>query len=83
MRKYFDTMMSAATCDQAVGISASSISKTTEPSGLLIRLVRRLHSTESKGSWPSVVKRRSIVRPRSSLERLVGRFVAAVIAFPS
>ncbi len=83
LRKYFDTMMSVATCDQAAGISASFISNTTEPSGLLIRLVRRLHSTESNGSWPSVVKRRSIVRPRVSLEVLPAVFVATVIAFPS
>ncbi len=45
------------------GISASFISKTTEPSGLLMRLVRLLQVTEAKGSSPAFVKWRGIVRP--------------------
>jgi len=47
LRKYFDTMMSAATWDHDAGISASVISKTTEPSGFVILESRRDHSTES------------------------------------
>jgi hypothetical protein len=46
LRKYFDTMMSVATCDQPAGISASVISNTTEPSGLAMRESRRAHSME-------------------------------------
>ena len=34
--KYFETIMSVATCDHVEGISTSFISKTTEPSGLVI-----------------------------------------------
>jgi hypothetical protein len=37
-------MMSAATWDQPAGISASVISNTTDPSGLVMRLSRRDHS---------------------------------------
>ncbi len=47
LRKYFDTMMSAATCDQPAGISASVISKTTDPSGFLMLESRRDHSMAS------------------------------------
>ena len=50
LRKYLDTMMSVATCDHDAGISASAISKTTEPSGLVIRDVRFVHSTLANGS---------------------------------
>ncbi len=45
LRKYFETMMSAATWDHCAGISASFISKTIEPSGLVMRESRRDHST--------------------------------------
>jgi hypothetical protein len=40
LRKYLLTMMSVASCDHWLGTSASFISNTTEPSGLVIRLVR-------------------------------------------
>jgi hypothetical protein len=47
LRKYFETMMSAATWDQVDGISASFISNTTEPSGLVMRESRFDHCTVS------------------------------------
>jgi len=43
-------MMSVANCDQLRGISASFISKTTLPSGLVMRLVRFSYSTVPKAS---------------------------------
>src|SRR5439155_12701283 len=77
LRKYLLTMMSVASCDHGLGISASFISKTTEPSGLLMRLVRFSYSTEANGSCPDVVKRRvifmagseSLLRNKRSAER--------------
>src|SRR5207248_8229842 len=60
LRKYLLTMMSVASCDHCLGISASVISKTTEPSGLLIRLVRRSYSTDANGSCPCLVNFREI-----------------------
>ncbi len=69
LRKYLETMMSVATCDQAAGISASFISKTTEPSGLVIREVRVVHSMEPNGSCPACVKTRETVSPVDFLER--------------
>src|SRR4051812_29735176 len=53
--KYLLTMMSVASCDQVSGTSASFISKTTEPSGLVILLDRVTHFTEAKGSEPALV----------------------------
>src|SRR5258705_10024807 len=58
LRKYLLTMMSVASWDHWRGISASFISKTMLPSGLLIRLVRRTYSTEENGSWPALVNLR-------------------------
>ena len=63
LRKYLLTMMSVASWLHAAGISASFISKTTLPSGLLMRLVRLAYSTVSKTFWPDwrdLVKRRLI-----------------------
>ena len=45
LRKYFETTMSVASCDQSAGISAPSILKTTEPSGFVMTLVRRSQVT--------------------------------------
>ena len=59
MRKYLETTMSVASCDQAAGISAPSILKTTEPSGLVMTLERRSQVTVSSGSTPRSVVRRS------------------------
>src|SRR3954447_16361977 len=60
LRKYLLTMMSVASCDHCRGISASFISKTTDPSGLLIRLVRFSYSTVPSASCPGLVNRREI-----------------------
>ncbi len=56
-------MMSVATCDHEAGISASVISNTIEPSGLLILESRYSHAMLSYGSTPASVKRRLIRRP--------------------
>jgi len=53
-------MMSVASCDQASGTPASVISKTTEPSGLAMRLARLVHVTESNGLLPCDVNFRVI-----------------------
>src|SRR4051812_18012651 len=58
LRKYLLTMMSVASCDHWRGIWASVISKTTLPSGLLMRLVRLSYSTDANGSWPALVNLR-------------------------
>src|SRR3954468_14237054 len=60
LRKYLLTMMSVANCDHWRGISASGISKTMLPSGLVMRLVRFSYSTVLKASCPGFVKRRVI-----------------------
>src|SRR3954471_1701156 len=57
-------MMSVASWLHCRGISASFISKTTEPSGLEMRLVRFSYSTVEKTSWPALVNRRVIFMMR-------------------
>src|SRR5437763_7222121 len=69
LRKYLLTMMSVASCDHCLGISASFISKTTLPSGLVIRLVRLSYSTDAKGSCPDLVKRRLIFMAKAPSQR--------------
>src|SRR5450755_4597476 len=64
LRKYLETTMSVASCDQPVGISAPSILKTTEPSELVMTLVRPSQVMSARASPEAVVKRRSKVRPR-------------------
>src|SRR5438477_11551541 len=56
--------MSVASCDQVAGTSAPSILKTTEPSELLMTLLRRSHTTVSNGSLPVSVNRRGTAAPR-------------------
>src|SRR6476619_2772723 len=58
-RKYFETTMLVACCDQNLGISTSRCSKTTSPFSLPMTAERRSHSTSSNGSTPSLVKKRS------------------------
>src|SRR5438067_9513916 len=70
LRKYLLTMMSVASWLQLLGISASFISKTIEPSGLVIRLVRFSNSTEAKTSVLGLVNRR-VIFMCDSLRRLV------------
>ena len=55
-RKYFETTMLVACCDQARGISTSRCSKTTLPFSLPITAARISHSTSSNGSTPGRVK---------------------------
>lgn len=67
LRKYFDTMMSVASCDHVAGTSASSMWKTTDPSGFEIFEDRRTQSTEAKGSRPAVVNLRVIFMTSPSI----------------
>src|SRR5688500_499751 len=57
-RKYFETTMLVACCDQNLGISTSRCSKTTLPFSLPITAERISHSTSSNGSTPGRVKYR-------------------------
>ncbi len=54
-RKYFDTTMLVACCDQNFGNSTSRCSKTTSPFSLPMTADLSSHSTSSKGSTPSRV----------------------------
>jgi hypothetical protein len=63
LRKYLETTMSVASCDQPVGTSAPSILKTTEPSGFVMTLERRSQVTCSSGSFERSVYLRSNARP--------------------
>src|SRR3984893_6895420 len=66
-RKYFETTMLVACCDQDFGISTSRCSNTTSPRSFPITAARSSHSTSSNGSvglvGPSVVKNRGNDRP--------------------
>src|SRR5213595_3573671 len=71
-RKYFDTTMLVACCDQNFGISTSRCSKTTSPFSEPITADRSSHSTWSNGSIASLEKKRSYSRPE-----MVGRLTGA------
>ena len=62
-RKYLETTMLVACCDQNLGISTSRCSKTTLPFSLPMTAERTSHSISSNGSIPSRVKNRSYSRP--------------------
>src|SRR5690606_12052918 len=62
-RKYFETTMLVACCDQNFGNSTSRCSKTTSPRSLVITAERSSHSTSSNGSTPSREKYRSNSSP--------------------
>src|SRR5882672_9248967 len=62
-RKYLETTMLVACCDQAFGISTSRCSKTTSPRSFPITAARSSHSTSSNESIPAVVKKRGNDRP--------------------
>ena len=62
-RKYLETTMLVACCDQKRGISTSRCSKTSSPFSLPITADRISHSTSSNGSMPSRLKNRSNSRP--------------------
>src|SRR6478752_6341888 len=49
-RKYFETTMLVACCDQNLGISTSRCSKTSSPRSEPMTAERKSHSTSSKGS---------------------------------
>ena len=53
-RKYFETTMLVACCDQKLGISTSRCSKTTSPRSLPMTAARSSHSTSSNGSTPGL-----------------------------
>src|SRR2546422_830254 len=62
-RKYFETTMLVACCDQNFGISTSRCSKTTSPRSLPMTAARSSHSISSNGSTPACVKNRGNVSP--------------------
>src|SRR6187455_1369166 len=62
-RKYLETTMFVACCDQKRGISTSRCSKTTEPFSLPMTADRMSHSISSNGSIPSLAKKRSYSSP--------------------
>ncbi len=68
-RKYFDTTMLVACCDQNFGISTSRCSKTISPRSLPIAAARTSHSISSNGSTPASVKKRGKVRPADAPAR--------------
>src|ERR1700712_24743 len=72
LRKYLETTMSVASCDQPAGVSAPSILNTTEPSGLVMTLVRPSQTMSPRASPLALVYRRSKVKPRLFLPRLLG-----------
>src|SRR5262245_62749538 len=67
-RKYFETTMLVACCDQGLGISTSRCSNTTWPFSLPITAERSSQSTSSNGSTPGRVKYRGNSRP-TALDR--------------
>ena len=62
-RKYLETTMFVACCDQKDGISTSRCSNTTSPCSLPINATLDSHSISSNGSVPSVVKNRGNSKP--------------------
>jgi hypothetical protein len=62
LRKYLETAMSVASCDQLSGISAPRISNTIEPSGLVMTLSRRSQLTFFLSPVRSRKKARSLLR---------------------
>src|SRR6185436_16044101 len=75
-RKYFDTTMLVACCDQKPGISTSRCSKTTSPRSLPMTAARRSHSTSSNGSTPASVKNRGNTRPGAAVVDFLDRVSA-------
>src|SRR5688572_28368829 len=74
-RKYFETTMLVACCDQDFGISTSRCSNTTLPFSLPMTAERISHSTSSNGSTPGSVKYRGNSSPgaTSALDSAVFR----------
>ena len=65
-RKYLETTMLVACCDQNFGNSTSRCSKTSSPRSLAMTAERSSQSISSNGSTPSFVKYRSNSRPATS-----------------
>src|SRR6185295_6295272 len=66
-RKYLETTMLVACCDQNAGISTSRCSNTTSPFSEPMTADRRSHSTSSNGSTPGSVKYRGNSSPGAAL----------------
>jgi hypothetical protein len=79
-RKYLETTMLVACCDQALGISTSRCSNTTSPRSFPMTAERSSHSTSSKGSIPSRLKKRGNVRPVEAADFFVRGFSTSVNA---
>src|SRR5688572_9514749 len=62
-RKYFETTMFVACCDQDLGTSTPRCSNTTVPFSLPMIASRNSHSTCSNGSAPAVEKKRGNSKP--------------------
>src|SRR5262249_15240577 len=67
-RKYFETTMLVACCDQNLGNSTSRCSNTTSPRSLPIPADRDSHSTSVNGSTAASVKNRENVNPDADNE---------------
>src|SRR6476646_10155224 len=82
-RKYFETTMLVACCDQKRGISTSRCSKTTWPFSLPMTADRSSQSTSSNGSTPGRVKYRgnsspvTVVRSTDSSDDTRGAVIAS------
>ena len=72
-RKYLETTMLVACCDQKRGISTSRCSNTTSPRSLPMSAARRSHSTSSNGSTPASVKKRGNARPGTDADAFLDR----------
>src|SRR5262245_8812913 len=72
-RKYLETTILVACCDQNLGISTSRCSKTTSPRSLPMTAARRSHSTSSNGSTPASVKNRGNTRPGADVAGFLDR----------
>ena len=75
-RKYFETTMLVACCDQKRGISTSRCSKTTCPFSLPMTADLTSHSTSSNGSIPSWLKNLTKSRPAAGAD-VAGRVVVS------
>src|SRR5262245_33365037 len=76
-RKYFETTMLVACCDQSFGISTSRCSNTISPRSLPIAAARISHSTSSNGSTPASVKNLVNERPGDADARAFARGLSA------
>ena len=81
-RKYFETTMLVACCDQNFGISTSRCSNTTSPFSLPMTAERSSHSTSSNGSTPGTREEARERQSRRAGGRSAGcprRFTPAIL----